>query len=71
MRLTSKQYLQDCKRHLVQFNAKSISPDMLFSVYHYEWDLIIKHKSYFDKCRIEGLSTYKALLYFENYLNNL
>ena len=60
------EYLEDCKRHLVEFASEEEKKG--YYLYSYPYESIIEDKGYFDKCRLEGLSTYKALLYYYYYL---
>lgn len=70
MNLTLTQYLEDCKRHLWDYQTEPIDPKMTISLYGYSFDQILEHAKYFDECRINGFSTYKALLMFGEYLKS-
>ena len=49
-------------RYLIMVGIRSLE-------YTYTDEQIFANVEYFDKCRKSGLSAYKALLFFHNYLN--
>lgn len=70
MDITLEEYLEDIKRHLFDYQSDEDKKDLqlLFSFYDYKYEEILNNKEYFKKCMDDGLSTYKALLFFDDYL---
>lgn len=70
MNITFEEYLDDTKRHLLYYQKEEDKNDttLIFSLYDYKYEKILDNKEYFRKCMEDGLSAYKALLFFEDYL---
>ena len=66
MNYTLEEYLEDTKRHLNYFQTD----DELKEYYNFDYTFqeILENKEYFESCLNKGISTYKALLFFEDYL---
>lgn len=59
-------YIEDVKSQLECNATDSFKKE--FITYSYSNELVDKNLDYFKKCQLEGLSGYKALLYFSDYL---
>lgn len=55
-------YTDGLGRYLIMVGIRSLE-------YTYTDEQIFENVEYFDKCRKRGLSAYKALLFFHDYLN--
>lgn len=62
-------YIKDAKKQLCCNMSEEDKKEYI--CYLYTDDMIDKHIDYFKKCYIDGLSSYKALLFFYDYLNDL
>ena len=62
---TFEEYLNDIKSQLT-----CNSPEVDFITYDYAEQQIDENLDYFKDCWRDGLSGYKALLFFSDYLNN-
>lgn len=59
------EYIRDVKKQLV-----CNTPPGNYVLYNYSNEFIDSNLDYFEKCMIDDLSPYKALLYFEFYLKD-
>ena len=66
MNYTLEEYLEDTKRHLNHFQTDNELKE--YYNFDYTFQEILENKEYFESCLNKELSTYKALLFFEDYL---
>ena len=66
MNYTLEEYLEDTKRHLNHFQTDNELKE--YYNFDYTFQEILENKEYFESCLNKGISTYKALLFFEDYL---
>ncbi|MCK9476880.1 MAG: hypothetical protein M0R46_13215 [Candidatus Muirbacterium halophilum] len=59
MNITFEEYLEDTKRHLLDYQTEENKKDitLIFSSYDYKYEKILDNKEYFRKCMEDGLST--------------
>lgn len=68
MDCTLDEYLEDTKRHLTYYQTEE---DLkIYYTYDYTYEQVLENKDYFESCLDRGISTYKALLFFCDYLND-
>lgn len=65
--LSLKNYIWDAKTQLV-CNQTMGGVEYQYILYEYTNEQIDDNKSFFNNCRKDGLSAYKALLFFSDYL---
>ena len=65
MNYTLEEYLEDTKRHLNYFQTDNELKE--YYNFDYTFQEILENKEYFESCLNKGISTYKALLFFEDY----
>ena len=65
MNYTLEEYLEDTKRHLNHFQTDNELKE--YYNFDYTFQEILENKEYFESCLNKGISTYKALLFFEDY----
>ena len=66
MNYTLEEYLEDTKRHLNYFQTNNEIKE--YCTFDYTFEEILENKEYFESCLNKELSTYKALLFFDDYL---
>lgn len=64
MNCTLEEYIQDAKSQLCCNNLDKVD----YITYDYTEQEIDRNINYFEQCLKQGLSAYKALLFFNNYL---
>lgn len=69
MEYTFDEYMKNVREQL-ECNA-SEDYKSNYVVYTYSNEEVDKHLEYFEKCMNDNLSGYKALLFFNDYLNEL
>ena len=66
MNYTLEEYLENTKKHLTYLQTNNESKE--YCTFNYTFEEILENKEYFESCLNKGLSTYKALLFFDDYL---
>lgn len=70
MKTSLQLYLEDTKRHLLEYSTEEDKGLYVLYEYSYEKD-ILPNSDYFKTCLDAGLSTYKALLYLGDYIKDI
>ena len=66
MNYTLEEYLEDTKKHLTYLQTNNELKE--YCTFNYTFEEILENKEYFESCLNKELSTYKALLFFDDYL---
>lgn len=61
-----EKYISDVKSQL----SCNVPSDYEYISYCYTNEMIDENRAYFTLCRMHGLSSYKALLFFNDFLND-